>query len=72
MKRTLISARDANGHGGALTCRMPTHDDTVLVRHDDGPFGAFARSTRVAIPDDGDVRVVPTPGHSPGHQSPPG
>ena len=63
----LISARDAGGHGGALTCRMPEHADTVLVRPGDDPFGAFARSMRVTA--DGDVRVVPTPGHSSGHQS---
>ena len=63
----MISMRDARGHAGALTCRMPDHADTVLVGADDGPFGAFDRSERVTA--DGDVRIVPTPGHSPGHQS---
>ncbi len=63
----MISATDADGHAGALPCRMPTHADTVMVRYEDEAFGAFPRSTRLT--EDGAVRIVPTPGHSPGHQS---
>ena len=56
----------AHVHGHAKVT-MAVDDDTVLVRYDDGPFGAFDRSH--ALTDDGTVRVVPTPGHTPGHQS---
>ena len=37
------------------------------LRLDDGPFGAFAASA--PLTDDGRVRVVATPGHTPGHVS---
>ena len=63
----LLSARDADGHPGALLCRIPEHADTRRVRPAADPFGAFAESHRVS--DDGDVRIVPTPGHTAGHQS---
>ena len=62
-----LSARDANGHAGALTCRIPAHADTVLVMPPETPFGAFGRS--LPLDAAGHARIVPTPGHSPGHQS---
>lgn len=42
-------------------------DRATRVTHDDGPVGPFARSHVVDAA--GRVRLVPTPGHSPGHQS---
>ena len=63
----LISRADWGGHRGALLCRIPEWVDPTLVDYTDGPFGAFARSRIVG--GDPSLRIVPTPGHSPGHQS---
>ncbi|MEM8560524.1 MAG: N-acyl homoserine lactonase family protein [Bacteroidota bacterium] len=52
---------------GALPCRWPAHFRPTGVAYTDGPFGAFAASQ--ALTDDGAVRLVPTPGHTRGHQS---
>jgi len=52
---------------GAVRCRWPDFFDPVPVDYDDGPFGAFPESQ--ALTDDGAVRLVPTPGHTHGHQS---
>ena len=63
----LISRADAKGHRGALLCRIPPEIEPVLVDYDDNAFGAFERSH--SITRRGDARIVPTPGHTPGHQS---
>lgn len=63
----LISTTDWGGHQGALLCRVPDWVEPTLVDYADSAIGAFARSHRVG--GDADLRVVPTPGHSPGHQS---
>lgn len=52
---------------GSPLHRWPDDRSPVLLTHDDGPYGPFPASHRVT--DDGEVRVVPTPGHTPGHQS---
>ncbi len=63
----LISRRDWAGHRGALRCRIPEFVRPTLVEWRDPAFGAFASSHRVTS--DGALRIVPTPGHTPGHQS---
>jgi glyoxylase-like metal-dependent hydrolase (beta-lactamase superfamily II) len=63
----LISRRDSGGHNGALLCRIPEWVEPTLVEYAPEPFGAFQRSH--AVGGDPNLRIVPTPGHSPGHQS---
>jgi glyoxylase-like metal-dependent hydrolase (beta-lactamase superfamily II) len=65
--RFLLSRGDAEGHLGALTCRIPEGLVREAVDHDGPAIGAFAASR--AITRDGAVLLVPTPGHSPAHQS---
>ncbi|MEM1125459.1 MAG: N-acyl homoserine lactonase family protein [Bacteroidota bacterium] len=52
---------------GALPCRWPSFFRPIGVAYEDGPFGAFPASQ--ALTTDGMVRLVPTPGHTRGHQS---
>lgn len=52
---------------GYLPHRWPTGFRPELVRYGDGPWGAFERS--MVLTRAGDVRFLPTPGHSPGHLS---
>ncbi|MFC6835691.1 N-acyl homoserine lactonase family protein [Halomarina ordinaria] len=52
---------------GALRCRWPDFFTPSPVDYDDGPFGAFPKSR--ALTEDKAVRLVPTPGHTYGHQS---
>lgn len=63
----LISRLDWGGHPGALLCRIPEWVEPTLVDYAPEPFGAFQRSYTVG--GDPTLRVVPTPGHSRGHQS---
>ncbi len=63
----LISRVDWGGHPGAVLCRIPDWVEPTLVDFDPEPFGAFARSH--IIGGDPSLRIVPTPGHSAGHQS---
>lgn len=65
--RFLLSREDANGHLGTLTCRIPEGLDREAIRHDGPAIGAFAASH--AVTRDGALLLVPTPGHSPAHQS---
>ena len=65
--RFLVSRADARGHAGALMCMLPAEARRVAVEHDGPAAGAFAGSH--AVTGDGFVRIVPTPGHSRGHQS---
>jgi glyoxylase-like metal-dependent hydrolase (beta-lactamase superfamily II) len=65
--RFLLSRGDALGHLGALTCRIPEGLTREAVDHDGPAIGAFAASRTVTR--DGALRLVPTPGHSPAHQS---
>ena len=50
---------------GYLPQYWPEHVEPRLVDFDGGPVGAFDRSHDVA--GDGHLRLVPLPGHTPGH-----
>lgn len=63
----LISKVDAHGHAGALMCRIPAHNKTQYIQFNSEPFGGFQQSFSVNVA--GDIRIVPTPGHTKGHQS---
>ncbi|MBY0335921.1 MAG: N-acyl homoserine lactonase family protein [Acetobacteraceae bacterium] len=63
----LVSRADAGGHLGTLTCRLPAASRLRPVEHDGPPDGAFAASHPITR--DRRLRLVPTPGHSPAHQS---
>ena len=65
--RFLLSQGDAQGHLGTLSCRIPDGLVREAVSHDGPPVVAFAGSH--AVTRDGAVLLVPTPGHSPAHQS---
>jgi N-acyl homoserine lactone hydrolase len=52
---------------GYLNQRWPRGLAPTLVDFDDGAYGPFAGNTMLT--NTGDVRLVPTPGHSPGHLS---
>ena len=52
---------------GAVRCRWPDGFRPSPLDYADGPAGAFRQSH--ALTADGAVRVVPTPGHTLGHQS---
>lgn len=52
---------------GAVRCRWPDTFRPTPVDYADGPAGAFPCSH--ALTADGAVRLVPTPGHTLGHQS---
>ncbi len=52
---------------GALPCRWATHFQPTLVDYKSDPVGAFPMS--YPITKAGDVVILPTPGHSLGHQS---
>ena len=64
--RVRVSAGDAGGHPGALLCRMPM-ERVEAVAHERGPVGAFAAHHPLTA--DGAALLVPTPGHTGGHQS---
>ncbi len=63
----MISRADATGHQGALMCRLPDGITPTLVDYPNSAFGAFDSS--YSVTSDRSVRIVPTPGHTPGHQS---
>ena len=48
-------------------CRIPEHSKTQYVRFDAEPFGGF--QTSFSFNTSGNIRIVPTPGHTRGHQS---
>jgi N-acyl homoserine lactone hydrolase len=52
---------------GFLPQHWPDRFSPTLVEPADGPFGPFAASTTLTAA--GDVHLVPTPGHTPGHLS---
>jgi N-acyl homoserine lactone hydrolase len=52
---------------GFLPQRWPESFAPTLIEHHDGPFESFADST--ALTQAGDVHLIPTPGHTPGHMS---
>jgi N-acyl homoserine lactone hydrolase len=63
----LVSSLDADGHQGALMCRLPHDINVQPVTPEARAAGVFRDS--VALTTDGAVAIVPTPGHTPGHQS---
>lgn len=68
--RVLVAADELDFHrrtpqGSALTAWGT--DRLVPVECQDDPWQTFARSHRVTKA--GDIRILPTPGHTPGHQS---
>lgn len=61
-----VGEGDWPSHNGALVCQWPKGRVPVIVPDDRSkPFGAMPSS--LALTADGRVRVVPLPGHSPGH-----
>jgi glyoxylase-like metal-dependent hydrolase (beta-lactamase superfamily II) len=52
---------------GMLPQHWPEDFRPTLVDHADGPFGPFSSSTTLTSA--GDVHLLPTPGHTPGHLS---
>jgi glyoxylase-like metal-dependent hydrolase (beta-lactamase superfamily II) len=52
---------------GYLNQRWPAWFQPRLVDFDQTPFGSF--SGQFTLTKSGDIRLVPTPGHSPGHLS---
>ena len=52
---------------GFLPQRWPKWFAPTLIEHEDGPFESFDQST--ALTKAGDVHLIPTPGHTPGHMS---
>lgn len=65
--RFLLNATDAAGHRGTLACRFPDGLRREAVALDGPPLGGFPASH--GLTRDGAVQILPTPGHSPGHQS---
>ncbi|AXR81239.1 N-acyl homoserine lactonase family protein [Natrarchaeobaculum sulfurireducens] len=67
----LVSRREFLAHRllplGSSVHRWPDDLEPMRLTYDGGPFGPFESSHRLT--DAGDVLVVPTPGHTPGHQS---
>lgn len=61
----------SRGLGGSMRGFLPQHWPEgfapTLIEHQDGPFESFVQST--ALTRAGDVRLIPTPGHTPGHMS---
>jgi N-acyl homoserine lactone hydrolase len=67
-KRDYAYARGLLGSvRGFLPQRWPEWFAPTLIEHQDGPFESFAQSTTLTKA--GDVHLIPTPGHTPGHVS---
>jgi uncharacterized protein YbjT (DUF2867 family)/glyoxylase-like metal-dependent hydrolase (beta-lactamase superfamily II) len=63
--RVLTGAGNWPSHLGAVPCTLPPGFAPEAAGMGDGPFGVFSESQRLL--DDADVRLVPLPGHTPGH-----
>ena len=63
----LVGRREMKTKRGAVPCRWPSWFEPRLVAHEPEPVGVFRES--YALTEAGNVFVVPTPGHSLGHQS---
>lgn len=63
----LLSPLDYPQALGALTCRYPAGFSPTRVRYTDASLAGFDRS--LPLTRAGDVWIVPTPGHTAGHQS---
>lgn len=65
--RFLVSAVDAGGHAGALLCRVPDAATRIPITYEGRARDAFP--AHHAVTTDGVVSIVPTSGHTRGHQS---
>jgi N-acyl homoserine lactone hydrolase len=63
--RVLTGAGNWPRHAGSFTCRLPEGLAPSAVAFDGPPIVSFPASH--ALTSDGKVRVVPLPGHTPGH-----
>jgi N-acyl homoserine lactone hydrolase len=63
--RVLTGAGNWPRHTGSFTCRLPEGFAPSAVAFDGSPIASFAASH--TLTSDGKVRVVPLPGHTPGH-----
>ncbi len=67
----LVSKAELDGHHsrpmGAVSCNYPLDFDPIALEYTAGTYGSFPQHYPVTKA--GDVVVVPTPGHSYGHQS---
>ncbi|MEM6527507.1 MAG: MBL fold metallo-hydrolase, partial [Chloroflexota bacterium] len=63
----IMMGRAEFGNPQALTCRYPEWLEPTLLDYDDGAFENFERSH--VLTQAGDMILVPTPGHTEGHQS---
>lgn len=66
-KMIRVSEAAANGHAGALMCRIPQNVRITPLVYRDGEVGVFPNSA--ALTWDGAISAIPTPGHAKGHQS---
>ncbi len=62
--RVLAGPGEKQGYPGAITSRLSGRE-LIEPRFTDGPVDRFA--TSLSLTDDGRVRAVPLPGHTPGH-----
>lgn len=63
--RVYVGKGDWPSHAGALPCRWPDGRIPTLIGAEGGALGAFPHTH--ALTEDGRIRIVPLPGHSPGH-----
>ena len=63
--RVLTGSGNWPTHIGAVPCTLPAGFTPDFARFEDGPFGTFATSQKLLGRDD--VRLIPLPGHTPGH-----
>ncbi|MEM9207553.1 MAG: N-acyl homoserine lactonase family protein [Pseudomonadota bacterium] len=65
--RFIIAGAARAGHAGALMCRIPSNLNISTTENSDRSAGVFSQS--MPLTGDGSVSVIPTPGHTRGHQS---
>jgi len=61
----LTGAGNWPSHVGSVPCTLTRGFEPELAEFADGPFGAFEASQKLLGHDD--IRLVPLPGHTPGH-----
>lgn len=63
----VVSNVDLNSRTGTLPCHYPPGFAPTIAEFQPEPVGPF--TTSLPLTSDGKVRIVPTPGHTEGHQS---
>jgi glyoxylase-like metal-dependent hydrolase (beta-lactamase superfamily II) len=63
----IVSNEDLNSRTGTLPCHYPPGFAPTIAQFQPEPVGPFSIS--LPLTRDGKIRVVPTPGHTEGHQS---